>query len=98
MRKRLIFGLMWFVIIFIVSYGAIGIPSVLLTPGTNQAKREAALAFRDAYIVFFLIGALILAIMGTVAGILPGTRKKIPAKKKANARKKPHNRRVYEQR
>jgi uncharacterized membrane protein YedE/YeeE len=81
MMQKFIFGLMWLVIIFIVSYGVIGIPFVLLTPGTNQAKREAALAFRDAYIVFFAIGALILAISGTVAGILPGTKKKAHKKK-----------------
>lgn len=81
MIKKLVSGFIWSVIIFIVSYGVIGIPFVLLTPGTNQAKREAALAFRDAYIVFFAIGALILAISGTVAGILPGTKKKAHKKK-----------------
>jgi hypothetical protein len=81
MIKKLVSGFIWSVIIFIVSYGVIGIPFVLFTPGTNQAKREAALAFRDAYIVFFAIGALILAISGTVADILPGTKKKAHKKK-----------------
>jgi hypothetical protein len=87
MIKKLIFGLMWFLVIFIVSYGVIGIPFVLLTPGTNQAKREAALAFRDAHIVFFVIGAFILAIIGTVIGILRGAKKK-PRAKKIGRRKK----------
>jgi uncharacterized membrane protein YedE/YeeE len=88
MIKKILRGLMWFVIIFIVSYGVIGIPFVLLTPGTNQEKREAALAFRDAYIVFFAIGALILAIIGTVTAVLPGTKKKPRAKKKSSTEKK----------
>ncbi len=88
MIKKLVSGFMWFAIIFILSYGIIGIPFVLLTPGTNQAKREAALAFRDTYIVFFAIGALILSLIGTVAGILPGTERKPRAKKRLSVEKK----------
>jgi hypothetical protein len=88
MIKKIVFGFIWCVVIFIVSYGVTGVPFVLLTPGTNQTKYEAALAFRSAYMVFFVIGALILAIIGTVIGILPGTKKKAPAKKKAGAKKK----------
>ena len=88
MIKKLASGFIWSVIIFIVSYGIIGIPFVLLTPGTNQTKREAALAFRDAYIVFFAIGALILSLIGTVAGILPGTEKKPRTKKRLSVEKK----------
>ena len=88
MIKKIVFGFIWFAIIFIVSYGVIGIPFVLLTPGANLAKREAALAFRDAYIVFFAIGSLILAIIGVVAGILPGTKKKASEKKRASTKKK----------
>ncbi len=88
MIKKIVFGFICFLIIFIVSYGVIGVPFVLLTPGTNQAKREAALAFRDAYVVFFAIGALILTIIGTTIGILPGTKKKPREKKKASTEEK----------
>lgn len=88
MIKKIVFGFIWFIVIFIVSYGVTGVPFVLLTPGTNQTKYEAALAFRDAYIVFFAIGSLILAILGTAAGILSGT-KNLSAKKKTSVRKKP---------
>lgn len=89
MVKKIIFGLMWFLIIFIVSYVGTGVVLLLLilAPETNQVKYEAAQAFKDAYMVFFLAGSLILAIFGTVIGILPGT-KKPHSKKKASAKKK----------
>lgn len=80
---------MWFVIIFLVSYIVMGVIFVFLTAGTeaNQVKYEAAMSFRNTYIVFFFIGSLILAILGTLTGILPGT-KKPRAKKKASTKKK----------
>jgi hypothetical protein len=83
MIKKIIFGLMWFVVIFILSYVGTGIILVLLVlgPETNQVKYEAAQTFRNTYIVFFGIGSLILAILGTVTGILPGTKKKTGKKK-----------------
>jgi cytochrome c biogenesis protein CcdA len=94
MAKKVLFGLMWFVIIFIVSYGVIGIPFVLLTTGTMQTKYEAAQAFRNTYMIFFAIGALILAIIGTVAGILPGTKTKPRAKKKSSTEKKARKKKI----
>ena len=93
MIKKLIFGLMWFLIIFIVSYVGTGIVLLLLilAPETNQTKYEAAQMFRNTYLIFFIIGSLILAILGTVTDILPGTKKphaKKKASKKRKARKK----------
>ena len=87
MIKKLIFGLMWFVIIFLVIYVVTGATFVLfiVDAETNQARYEAAQAFRNTYILFFLIGALILTILGTVTGILPGTKKK-PQKKSSKKR------------
>jgi ABC-type Fe3+ transport system permease subunit len=89
MIKKIIFALMWFLIIFIVSYVGTGVILVLLilAPETNQVKYEAARAFKDAYMIFFLAGSLFLATLGTVTGILPGT-KKPRAKKKTSAKKK----------
>jgi ABC-type Fe3+ transport system permease subunit len=90
MIKKIIFGLMWFLIIFMVSYVGTGVVLllVILGPETNQVKYEAARAFKDAYMLFFLAGSLILAIFGTVTGILPGTKKKPRAKKKTSTKKK----------
>jgi cytochrome b subunit of formate dehydrogenase len=90
MIKRVLFGLMWFVIIFMVSYLATGVAVALFTGGieSNQAMYEAAQAFRNTYMIFFAIGSLILTIAGTVAGMLPGTKRKASAKKKLSAKKK----------
>ena len=92
MIKKVLFGLMWFVIIFMVSYLATGVFVVLLTADitSNRALYDGAQAFRNAYIIFFAIGSLILAVVGTVTGILPGTKRKKNAKKKASAKKKAH--------
>jgi cytochrome b subunit of formate dehydrogenase len=92
MIKKLIFGLMWFVVIFIVTYVGTGLILVLLVlgPETNQIKYEAAQMFRNTYMIFFIIGSLILAILGTITGLLPGTKKKHSAKKKTSTKKKSH--------
>jgi len=90
MIKKIIFGLIWFVVIFIVSYVGTGVILLLLilAPEANQVKYEAAQAFKDAYMLFFLAGSLILAILGTITGILPGTKRKPRAKKKTRSKKK----------
>jgi uncharacterized metal-binding protein len=92
MIKKIIFGLMWFLIIFMVSYVGTGVVLLLiiLGPETNQVKYEAAQSFKDAYMLFFLAGSLILAILGSATGILPGTKKKRRAKKKTSTKKKTH--------
>jgi len=89
MIKKIIFGLMWFLIIFIVSYVGTGVIFLLLilAPETNQVKYEAARTFKDAYMIFFLAGSLFLAILGTVTGILPGTKKKSSSQKKVLKKK-----------
>ena len=96
MTKKIIFGLMWFVVIFIISYSIGGYIYIKTTgiaiSGGFQAGLEVGRAVRDAYrevyIVYFLIGSLILAILGTIAGILPGTKKKASATKKDRKKSK----------
>ncbi len=95
MLKKLIFGLIWFVIIFMVSYLGTGIVVVFLSVDirSNEAIYEAARAFRNNYIIFFAIGSLILTIAGTVTGVLPGTKGKVSATKKRGTKKKAHKKR-----
>jgi ABC-type Fe3+ transport system permease subunit len=92
MIKKVLFGLIWFVIIFLVSYLTTGVlvvfPSVDIR--SNQAIYEAAQAFRNTYMTFFVIGALVLTIAGTVIGVLPGTKSRQVAKKKYGGKKKAH--------
>jgi heme/copper-type cytochrome/quinol oxidase subunit 2 len=90
MIKKITFGFMWFVIIFLVVYVVTGATFVffIVDAETNQVRYEAAQTFRNTYMVFFAIGSLILAILGTVSGILPGTKKK--PQKKSSAKKKVH--------
>jgi hypothetical protein len=90
MIKKVLFGLMWFVIIFMVSYLTTGAVVVFSTVdiGSNRAIYEAAQAFRNTYMIFFAIGSLILTIAGTVSGVLPGTKRKVSSKKKPGAKKK----------
>ncbi len=90
MLKKLIFGLLWFVIIFIVSYLGTGIIVVFptISSWTRQAVGEATHAFRNTYIIFFAIGSLILTLAGTIAGVLPGTKGMEGQKKKPSAKKK----------
>lgn len=89
MIKKVLFGLMWFVIIFMVSYLTTGVIVVFptISAGSNQATYEAAQAFRNTYIIFFTIGSLVLAVIGTVTGALPGTKRKASAEKKTSAKK-----------
>jgi cytochrome b subunit of formate dehydrogenase len=90
MIKKPIFGLMWFVIIFMVSYLATGIIVVFPTISTwsKQAVYEATHAFRNNYLIFFAIGSLILTMAGTVTGVLPGTKRKAGAKKRTRKTRK----------
>jgi UPF0716 family protein affecting phage T7 exclusion len=92
MIKKIIFGIIWFVVIFVLSYSIGGIVYMkaagVATTGGFQAGLEAGRAFREAYRIYFFIGSLILAVIGTVTGILPGTKRQAPAKKKSSTTKK----------
>ena len=85
MIKKMVFGFTWFVIIFLVVYTAGGVIYVYVsgidTSSGIKTAVEAGDAFRAAYIGYFLIGSLVLALLGTVKGILPGTKTKLPLKK-----------------
>jgi ABC-type Fe3+ transport system permease subunit len=99
MIKKLIFGLIWFAVIFVISYSLGGYIYMKTTgiaiSGGFQAGLEAGRAVRDAYqdayLMHFLIGSLILAILGSATSILPGTKtrpqKKLSAKKKTRKKK-----------
>jgi len=81
MIKRIILGVVWFVAI----YFSVCLISVAATVGVLWAKNLAnafaagarsGSAIVTAYHMFFLIGSIIAAIVGTWFGLLPGTKKK----------------------
>lgn len=84
MFKRILLGVVWFVVLYMgacMITGAIAgaiagsqDPANASTAG-YQAGQQVVIALRG----YFLLGALLLSIIGTSLGILPGTRKKAPA-------------------
>lgn len=81
--KRLAFGSVWFVILYVVIYivviciGAVVIAYRGVDPANAEAIGEAmGRTLVQQYNDLFLVGALGFAIFGTVFGILPGTKKK----------------------
>lgn len=86
MIKKVVFGLIWFVVIFLVIYTAGGFLYVYVnkinTSGGMKTAIEAGRAFRAAYLPYFLIGSFLLALIGTLTGVLPGTKIKSASKEK----------------
>ena len=86
MIKKIIFGLIWFVVIFLVIYISGGFLYVYVnkinTSGGIKTAIEAGRAFRVAYLLYLLIGSFLLALIGTLTGVLPGTKIKSAPKEK----------------
>jgi hypothetical protein len=66
--KRIIMGIVWF-IIFELFFGAIG---GLLTSGMTK---EQSMATLSKFAPWLFVLSLVLAVVGTVTGKLPGTKK-----------------------
>jgi hypothetical protein len=84
MGKTILFGVLWFVVIDIVisfSIGAVvGYSAASHYPTNYEAGFEAAkmAGYRvdREYGPLILAGAALLSAMGTIAGVLPGTRRR----------------------
>jgi hypothetical protein len=79
--KRAVLCLVWFVVFYIGSCAAIGFVAGFVA-GSNhpenaaEAGREAGRRAVQPAARYLLGGSLLLAIFGTVYGVLPGTKKK----------------------
>ena len=89
--RRLVFGCFWFAV-FWVALSVIGggiatsIASTRPPPDTASVKKNyshapeldpaAAAEFRERHGLYVILGAVALATAGTLAGVLPGTRRK----------------------
>ena len=93
--KRMLFGILWFVVIFVVLYllfsiaeGFLAVHSAGAGVAANyheglQAGIEFAKAHAAALAIWrlvILLASIVLAVVGAVTGKLPGTRKPPPAK------------------
>ncbi len=81
--RKLIIGVIWFIVIWFgvifIAGGIVGFMAGAKTANSEMgaiAGRAAARAFmaRSSGIIF--IGSVLIAIVGTVAGVLPGTKTK----------------------
>lgn len=90
--KRIVFGVVWFVALSLAGLigggaiaGAIAGSKVSATNFSDgYAKGEevghvAGAKFGQKYGSVILLGALVLSVAGTAAGVLPGTKKKKPS-------------------
>lgn len=79
--KRVLMWLVWFIVIYFGSCMLIGFFAGAMAGAqdpahAHEAGRAAAEQLIRPNIVFILGGAMLLAIVGTVTGFLPGTAKK----------------------
>jgi membrane protease YdiL (CAAX protease family) len=76
--KRLFFGTAWFILFFVGACIAVSFHLRRVTGDADLASEAAGVAIRafmDAYVLHLFAGAFVLAVAGTITGILPGTRK-----------------------
>lgn len=91
--KRILFGIIWFVVLTLVGFigggaiaGAIAGSQISATSFSEgaakggQVGRVAGAKFGQKYGGLVILGVLVVSIVGTATGVLPGTKKKTPNK------------------
>ncbi len=78
MVRRVLFGMIWFVVLYIgacgITGGIAGAQAGNKDPANaGQAGAQAGAAAVAPLAKYFLVGSLVLSIAGTAAGVLPGT-------------------------
>ena len=80
--RRLLFCLLWFVLFAVVALMVSGLAVALSCPETEEFSvgyecgKAATEQFMGKYRLPIVAGALLLSVAGTLAGVLPGTRKR----------------------
>ena len=87
MVRKIIFGFIWVVILFIFIYTGCGVLYVFITKGGAVVNFNEAyhigLEFRQQYFIIIGIGVFLITLILTVSGILPGTKKKTDTETKS---------------
>lgn len=80
MIRKIIFGFIWFILLFIIIYTGCGILYVFLTKGgvvgNFQEAYQIGLEFRHAYFTIIGTAVMFITVIGTITGFFPGTKKK----------------------
>ena len=79
--KRVIFGFIWCVVIYLVACTVAGAIAGGLAGANNpanaaQAGAEAGARFVGENRMWFALGAVVVSVVGTITGFLPGTKTK----------------------
>ena len=81
--RAILFGIIWFVVLLGVSFFVtgmiVGIEAAAKEDDPEQqqaAAEEAGRKFGERYGAYFFLGAALIAVVGSAAGILPGTKPK----------------------
>ena len=75
--KRIGFGLIWFVVFFLIGIFAVGV--VVGDPAPDiQSAHQAGYAFGKTYGRYLVLGALLASAIGTYFRWLPGTKQNAP--------------------
>ena len=83
MLKRILFGMLWFVVLYMGACMITGAVAGAIAGSRDPANASAAGYQAGQQVVlslrgYFLLGALALSVIGTSLGVLPGTRKSSP--------------------
>lgn len=80
MIRKIVFGFIWCIVLFVFIYTGCGVLYVFITNGglvgNFQEAYQMGLEFRQAYFTIIGMGVIFITIIGTVAGWLPGTKKR----------------------
>src|SRR5262249_23611488 len=94
---RIVFGLLWFVVFFVLGSFSISGVVMALEHGDQEARQKAVEAAGRAYGVPLFFGSIVLVVVLALLGWLPGFRRRkaaAPAAEDASPRAKPSDSRV----
>ncbi len=79
MVKRILCGILWWVVIYFVACFITGALAAVLTGAQGaEAGAQAGSAAYEAFGTYIVLGSIVLTALGTWKGVLPGTKPELP--------------------